>query len=91
MALFAGLHQGALAPGALQQTQKCESCSAEIQRIQPQGTEHEVGRLWIPFAVPALVPVARELAALHAGRPPWLVVIAGVVMILLMKNYQDFQ
>ena len=55
------------------------------------GTEHEVGRLWIPFAVPALVPVARELAALHAGRPPWLFVIGGVVMVLLMKNYQDFQ
>jgi hypothetical protein len=55
------------------------------------GTEHEVGRLWIPFAVPALVPVARELSSLHDGRRPWLFVVVGVVMILLMKNYQDFQ
>lgn len=55
------------------------------------GSEHEIGRLWIPVAVPALLPVARELASLHADRRPWLFVIASSVMILLMKNYQDFQ
>jgi hypothetical protein len=55
------------------------------------GSEHEIGRLWIPLAVPLLLAVARELRALHAGRRPWLFVIASSLMILAMKNYQDFQ
>jgi hypothetical protein len=55
------------------------------------GSEHEIGRLWMPLAVPALLPVARELRSLHGDRRPWLYVIASAVMILAMKNYQDFQ
>ena len=44
----------------------------------------------IPLAVPTLIPIAREAEALWADRP-WLFVTASFVMILLMKNYQDFQ
>jgi hypothetical protein len=55
------------------------------------GTVYEIGRLWIPFTVPALLPVARELASLQAGQRPLLFAVAGFVAILLMKNYQDFQ
>jgi hypothetical protein len=53
------------------------------------GTMYEIGLLWIPFAVPALIPVARELVWLYAGRRSWLFVIAGTATILLMKNHQD--
>ena len=54
-------------------------------------SEHEIGRLWLPLATPALLPVARELGLLHGDRRPWLFVTSSLIMIAAMKNYQDFQ
>jgi len=53
-------------------------------------TVDEIGRLWIPLMVPLLVIVARGLARMRT-RCPCPYAVSAFVMILLIKNFNDFQ
>jgi hypothetical protein len=51
----------------------------------------EAGRLWIPMMIPLFIPVAVKLDALYGKRIPWVYLVSSFVMILLVKNFHDFQ
>ena len=53
-------------------------------------TTTEIGRLWIPLMVPMVIPIARELQALH-GERPYFYAGGAFTMVCLVKNYHDFQ
>jgi len=52
-------------------------------------TRNEIGRLWIPFMVPIVPPIAREIEQ-RLGRNPWPFVATSLATTLLLKAFKDF-